>query len=97
MKLETLVHTMEECGELVRACAKIIRHGEYTDPKYTANLIVEMGDVKAMMLILESSMSIDPEEVDKRVQEKLKKYGKYITIKPSSLLYSEEPERYRVK
>ena len=36
-----LVITMEECGELVRACSKILRHGTKTK-KYTQNLIANV-------------------------------------------------------
>ena len=43
-----LILTMEECGELIRACSKILRHGT-DDSKYIDNLIEEMGDVYDML------------------------------------------------
>ena len=46
--LQVLVLTMEECGELIRACSKVIRHGTAND-KYVRNLVEEMGDVDAMI------------------------------------------------
>jgi len=49
-KLNKLVITMEECGELIRACSKVMRHG-VDDPKYLQNLQEEMADVKAMITI----------------------------------------------
>ena len=38
---------MEECGELVQACSKVLRHGA-TDQKYVQNLHEELGDVVAI-------------------------------------------------
>ena len=37
-KLKHLVITMEECGELIRACSKVLRHVTEEDPKYLQNL-----------------------------------------------------------
>ena len=66
---------MEECGELTQACSKVLRHGT-DDPKYINNLIEEMGDVQAMIRILEKSYGIDPADVENRVQYRLAKMSK---------------------
>ena len=48
-KEEMLVITMEECGELIQACSKMLRFGEEQD--YT-QLQEEIGDVMCMIEIL---------------------------------------------
>jgi NTP pyrophosphatase (non-canonical NTP hydrolase) len=66
---------MEECGELTRACSKVLRHGT-DDPKYIKNLSEEMGDVIAMIRILQESYNIDEAEMEERVQYRLEKMNK---------------------
>lgn len=71
-KLNQLVITMEECGELTRACSKVLRHGT-KDPKYLDNLIEEMGDVMAMIRIIQKTYDIDGGTLENRVQKRLAK------------------------
>ena len=71
-KLTRLVVTMEECGELTRACSKVLRHGT-EDPKYINNLVEEMGDVMAMIRILQQTYDIDGGILENRVQKRLTK------------------------
>jgi|TARA_R110002167_G_scaffold23110_18_gene82387 NTP pyrophosphatase (non-canonical NTP hydrolase) len=73
--LQVLVLTMEECGELIRACSKVIRHGT-TNDKYVRNLVEEMGDVDAMIRQLRNSYDIDPEVHEARVDMRLSKMEK---------------------
>lgn len=73
--IKSLVITMEECGELTRACSKILRHGT-DDPKHLNNLIEEMGDVLAMIRILEKTYNIDGGKLENRVQYRLTKMSK---------------------
>jgi len=63
---------MEESGELIRACSKVLRHG-ITDPKYLENLIDEMGDVKAMITVVAHAYDIDQAKIEDRVQKRLTK------------------------
>jgi len=72
-KLKQLVITMEECGELIRACSKVLRHGTVDDPKYLQNLTEEMADVIAMIGILKKSYKIDPSTLEDLVQKRLTK------------------------
>lgn len=67
-----LIITMEEAGELIRACSKVIRHG-VEDPKYLNNLVEEMGDVKAMITILVHSYNLDVHKINEQVQKRLEK------------------------
>lgn len=71
-KLTTLVITMEECGELIRACSKVLRHGT-DDPKYLINLQEEIADVKAMMVILAKAYDLNPSKTEDLVQKRLTK------------------------
>ena len=71
-KLTQLVVTMEECGELTRACSKVLRHGT-EDPKYINNLVEEMGDVMAMIRIIQQTYDKDGGILENRVQKRLTK------------------------
>jgi len=71
-KLTKLVICMEECGELIRACSKVLRHG-VTDPKYLENLINEMGDVKAMCDVVAKSYDLDQGKIEDAKQKRLTK------------------------
>ena len=44
---QLFVITMEECGELVQECSKVLRHG--LNDKTHSKLIDEIGDVCAMI------------------------------------------------
>ena len=58
-----LIIMMEECGELVQACSKVLRHG-LTDQKYTQNLHEELGDVVAMTRLLQEHYDISDETLE---------------------------------
>jgi len=70
-----LLLAMEECGELTRACSKVIRHG--LDDKRKAQLIEEAGDVVACLYLLESHDMFTVDEVLERAQKKLDKLQSY--------------------
>lgn len=74
-KINKLVITMEECGELIRACSKVMRHG-VDDPKYLQNLQEEMADVKAMIMILHQAYSLDRGKTEDLVQRRLSKMNR---------------------
>jgi len=71
-KLTKIVICMEECGELIRACSKVLRHG-VEDPKYLDNLVDEMGDVKAMITVLADAYNLDQGKIEDAVQKRLAK------------------------
>jgi len=70
---KTLIITMEECGELTRACSKIIRHGVEEKPKYRDNLLEEIADVQAMLHLVVSHMNFSPDYIDELVDKRLDK------------------------
>lgn len=59
-----LVITMEECGELTRACSKILRHGVLNDEKYIKNLKEELADVQTMLRVIAYEYAIDEKEIE---------------------------------
>lgn len=70
---KTLTVTMEECGKLTRACAKVVRHGMDKDPKYRNNLMEELADVQAMIHLVVSAASFSPDYIEKLVDKRLEK------------------------
>ena len=78
---EALVITMEECGELIQACSKVIR--TKGDTKYIRNLQDEIGDVMMMIEILKMNNYVTDKQIEDRMKEKKKKLMKW------SLLFSD--------
>lgn len=62
-KEKVLIITMEECGELTRACSKILRHG-YVQQKHIDNLHEELGDVVAMTRLVQELYGIDNDRLE---------------------------------
>lgn len=79
---EMLVITMEECGELIQACSKVIRTKGKT--KYLRNLQDEIGDVMTMIEIMKISGLVTDEQITDRMKEKKEKLMKW------SMLFSDE-------
>lgn len=70
-----LVLAMEEAGEFIQACSKIIRHG--VTEKHKAQLIEETGDMMAVIYLLESHGIVSEEEVIARAKRKIAKLESY--------------------
>lgn len=79
---EMLVITMEECGELIQACSKMIRTKGKT--KHLHNLQDEIGDVMTMIEILRDGGFVSDKQIADRVKVKKEKLMKW------SLLFSED-------
>ena len=79
---EMLVITMEECGELIQACSKVIRTKGKT--KYLRNLQDEIGDVMTMIEIMKMSGLVTDEQITDRMKEKKEKLMQW------SMLFSDE-------
>ncbi len=75
---EILVITMEECGELIQACSKVIRTGGRA--KYRRNLRDEIGDVMCMIEILKMSGMVTEGQIQERMKEKETKLRKWSNI-----------------
>ena len=75
---EMLIITMEECGELVQACSKVIRTGGRA--KYRRSLRDEIGDVMCMIEILKMSGMVTEGQIQERMKEKETKLRKWSNI-----------------
>ena len=80
---ELLVCTMEECGELVQACSKVMRiaNNKDVDKKKLSQAIYELrreaADVRCMIDILVEKEIVDRNEMPKMIVEKRKKLRKW--------------------
>ena len=81
---ERLAFLAEECAEVIQAVAKIQRHGFHSfnpdAPEKGDNrkqLEVEIGDVKAAILLCVKGDDVDDLRIMSNVQTKLKKMGRY--------------------
>ena len=79
---EVLVLTMEECGELIQACSKVIRTMDDPDcdDKWVKNLEEEVGDVMCMVEILHMAGLVDEDKLMGRMKRKKKKLERWSTI-----------------
>ena len=75
VKEEALVISMEDCGELIQACSKVIRTDG--DTKYIRNLQDEIGDVICMIEILKMNNYVTDKQIEDRMKEKKKKLMKW--------------------
>lgn len=66
---ELLVIMMEECGELIQECAKLIRRGETSSEDFTK----EIGDVLTMIELAHKADMFSYVDTDKRYDEKIEK------------------------
>lgn len=76
---EALTILMEECGEVIQACSKIIRFGATIEN--TQQLETELGDVQALVDILHSYDMISFTNVDvacDKKKDKLKVYSNLV-------------------
>ena len=65
---QLLILTMEECGELIRACSKVYRRNH--DEKSIIQLLEEAGDVYAMIEMLISNNYFTLEDLKQRAEYK---------------------------
>ena len=79
---QSLVITMEECGELTQACSKILRHQNDPDKfhKWQKSLTEEAGDVLAMIDILVEKGFLNNKDLRDRVLVKKNKLRQFSDI-----------------
>ena len=68
---KVLVILMEECGELVQRCSKVLRHG--TGETQMRDMIEEAGDVKVLIDILIAEDFLDEDAIKDRAEYKMGK------------------------
>lgn len=81
---ERLALLAEECGEVIHAIGKILRHGYWSvnpdeddGPDNRSELATELGHVRAAQVLMEKQLDIDPSAVTEAFinkQESVKKY-----------------------
>jgi NTP pyrophosphatase (non-canonical NTP hydrolase) len=77
-KQELLTITMEECGELIQACSKLIRFEKDSCPDDLSNLQDEIGDLFCMIELIKQEGLVNEEKIKERMEvkkEKLKKWS----------------------
>ena len=67
------VKLMEECGEVVRACSKVLKRGRHGVEE--ENLSKEVGDVLAVIRLLQSKDALDPVVVGESLKQTYEKYS----------------------
>lgn len=72
---ELLICLAEECGEVVQACAKIMRFNN--DPR---ELEKELGDVLALIELAHRADIISYSNLDNRIPVKLEKLSRYSNL-----------------
>ena len=77
---ETLTILSEECAEVIQANSKLIRFGPY-DESNISELEKELGDVMAMILILDYYGYVKLDNIKNQIEPKLQKLKKYSKIK----------------
>ena len=77
---ETLTILSEECAEVVQANSKLIRFGPYDDQNII-ELEKELGDVMAVVMILDYDGYVSLGNIQKNIEPKLQKLKKYSKIK----------------
>jgi NTP pyrophosphatase (non-canonical NTP hydrolase) len=81
--LELIALLAEEAGEVVQVCGKILRHGMYSHhpvTKVTNNesLHRELGDVFAVIQLLERDLNISMPEIRARARDKHSRLAPYL-------------------
>jgi|TARA_B110000914_G_scaffold209154_1_gene207235 NTP pyrophosphatase (non-canonical NTP hydrolase) len=77
---ETLTILSEECAEVIQANSKLIRFGPY-DEENIKELEMELGDVMAMVMVLDYYGYVKLDNIQQQIEPKLKKLKKYSKIK----------------
>ncbi len=72
MEFNLYVKLMEECGEVVQACSKVLKRGR--NGVENQNLSEEVGDVLAIIRLLQSKDALDPVVVGEKLKQTYEKY-----------------------
>lgn len=78
MKEEAYIILMEECGELIQACSKMIRSKGHE--RYLKDLKNEIGDVLTLIEVLRVNNIVSDEEIENRMEIKIEKLKKWSSL-----------------
>ena len=73
-KIELMIITMEECGELIQACSKYIRFNNKDRIKQ------EAGDLYAMLELMVEYKLLDWKDIKQQAKNKRKKLSQYSSL-----------------
>ena len=74
-KEEALIILMEECGEVIQECSKILRFGNDA-----SKLTKELGDLQYMINLTANHLGIDIVKIGVHANEKREKLKKYSNL-----------------
>ena len=75
IKTETLIILMEECGEVIQECSKILRFGNDSE-----KLHKELGDLFCMIKLTEDNLGLDFENTYRYSDDKYQKLQSWSKI-----------------
>ena len=87
---ETLTILSEECAEVIQANSKLIRFGPY-DEDNVKELEKELGDVMAMVMILDYYGYVSITDIQENIEPKLKNCLLYTSPSPRDRQKSRMP------
>lgn len=72
---QLMVITMEECGELIQVCSKILRQATYKEKRQ--ELVEELGDLQCMINLMHEWDVVSYTEIEERAEIKRQKLSKW--------------------
>ena len=72
---QLMVITMEECGELIQVCSKILRQASYQEKRQ--ELVEELGDLQCMINLMHEWDVVSYSEIEERAEIKRQKLIKW--------------------
>ena len=72
---QLMVITMEECGELIQVCSKILRQATYKEK--WQELVEELGDLQCMINLMHEWDVVSYTEIEERAEIKRQKLSKW--------------------
>ena len=72
---QLMVITMEECGELIEVCSKILRQATYKEKRQ--ELVEELGDLQCMINLMHEWDVVSYTEIEERAEIKRQKLSKW--------------------
>ena len=72
---QLMVITMEECGELIQVCSKILRQATYKEKRQ--ELVEELGDLQCMINLMHEWDVVSYSEIEERAEIKRQKLSKW--------------------
>lgn len=84
IKEETLVILMEECGEVIQSCSKILRFGALSSWQsklsHQEQLHKELGDLLCMIRLTEKNLEMELNRTQEYANDKYLKLKKFSSI-----------------